>query len=40
MRKALLYGLSLAMLLSLAACGKPQADQQDTSQPDTATTLT
>lgn len=38
MRKALLYGLSLAMLLSLAACGKPQVNQQDTSQPDTATT--
>lgn len=36
MRKALLYGLSLAMLLSLAACGKPQAEQQDTSQPDPA----
>ena len=40
MRKAFLYGLSLAMLLSLAACHKPQAGQQDTSQPDPATTST
>ena len=40
MRKAFLYGLSLAMLLSLAACHKPQAEQQDTSQPDPATTST
>lgn len=38
MKKALLYGLSLAMLLSLAACHKPQADQQEPSQPDPATT--
>lgn len=40
MRKAFLYGLSLAMLLSLAACHKPQAEQQDTNQPDPATTST
>ncbi len=40
MRKAFLYGLSLVMLLSLAACHKPQAEQQDTSQPDPATTST
>lgn len=38
MKKALIYTLSLAMLLSLAACHKPQADQQEPSQPDPATT--
>lgn len=38
MKKALLYSLSLALLLSLAACHKPQADQQEPSQPDPATT--
>ena len=36
MKKALIYGLSLAMLLSLTACHKPQDNQQDTSQPDPA----
>lgn len=38
MKKALVFGLSLAMLLSLAACHKPQTDQQEPSQPDPATT--
>lgn len=38
MKKALIYSLSLALLLSLTACHKPQADQQDTSQPDPAAT--
>lgn len=40
MKKALLYSLSLALLLSLAACNKPQTEQQDTSQPDPAATST
>ena len=40
MKKLLVFGLSLAMLLSLTACHKPQAEQQDTSQPDPATTST
>lgn len=40
MKKALIYSLSLALLLSLTACHKPQADQQEPSQPEPATTST
>lgn len=38
MKKALLYSLSLALLLSLAACHKPQTNQQEPSQPEPAAT--
>lgn len=38
MKKALAYALSLALVLSLAACSKPQADQLDSNQPDPAAT--
>ena len=34
MKKALAYALSLALLLSLTACNKPQTEQPDTSQPE------
>lgn len=40
MKKALIYSLSLALLLSLTACHKPQADQQDTSQQNPAAVST
>ena len=42
MKKALIYGLSVALLLaSLTACNKPQADQQDTEpNPTQAATST
>lgn len=38
MKKALAYALSLALVFSLAACSKPQADQPDSNQPDPAAT--
>lgn len=34
MKKALAYALSLALLLSLTACNKPQTEKPDTSQPE------
>lgn len=42
MKKALIYSLSLALLLVvvLVACHKPQADQPDASQPDPAAVST
>lgn len=40
MKKALIYGLSLALLLSLTACHKPQADQPTEPDPPQAVTTT
>lgn len=40
MKKALIYSLSLALLLSLTACHRAQADQPDASQPDPAAVST
>ncbi len=36
MKKALIYTLSLALLLSLAACHKPQAEQPTDPAPSTS----
>lgn len=40
MKKALIYSLSLALLLSLTACHRAQAEQQDASQPGPAAVST
>lgn len=40
MKKALIYSLSLVLLLSLTACHRAQADQPDASQPDPAAVST
>lgn len=40
MKKALIYSLSLALLLSLTACHRAQAEQQDTNQPEPAAVST
>lgn len=40
MKRALIYSLSLALLLSLTACHRAQAEQQDTNQPEPAAVST
>lgn len=40
MKKALIYSLSLALLLSLTACHRAQVDQPDTNQPEPAAVST